>query len=223
MNDMESLKILLLCVDAAIVYGILHDQVTARVCVEYFTVGHPPVFDTDSPTLLAFGWGFIATWWVGLILSAPAIAVCRLGKWPKRDAIRLVWPIIVLLAVMACGALTAGIVGYYLAKSGSIQLIDRLAASVPSSKHAAFLADFWAHNASYAIGSIGGLMLCGWVLLQRRKESRTLDLAGVSADENRWDISFASSQSALAEMAAEALQEDAEGRTENMDKLMDST
>ena len=40
----ESLKIVVLCIVAAIVYGILHDQVTARVCVEYFTIGHPPIF-----------------------------------------------------------------------------------------------------------------------------------------------------------------------------------
>jgi hypothetical protein len=58
----ESLKIILLCIVAAIVYGILHDQVTARVCVEYFTIGHPPIFHTDDPTLLALGWGVIATW-----------------------------------------------------------------------------------------------------------------------------------------------------------------
>lgn len=169
---MEALKILLLCVDAAIAYGILHDQITAQICVEYFTVGHPPVFATDSPTLLAFGWGFVATWWVGLILSAPAIAACRLGKWPKRDAIRLVRPIVVLLIVMACGALLAGIVGHQLAESGTIRLPERIGALIPASKHAAFLADFWAHNASYAVGSIGGLTLCGWVLLQRRKEAR---------------------------------------------------
>ena len=53
----ETVKIVLLCIAAAVVYGILHDQVTARVCVEYFTIGHPPVFNTDSPTLLALGWG----------------------------------------------------------------------------------------------------------------------------------------------------------------------
>jgi hypothetical protein len=35
----ESLKIVVLCIVAAIAYGILHDQVTARVCVEYFTIG----------------------------------------------------------------------------------------------------------------------------------------------------------------------------------------
>jgi hypothetical protein len=53
----EHLKIILACVAAAIIYGILHDQITARVCVEYFTIFHPPVFATQSPTLLAFGWG----------------------------------------------------------------------------------------------------------------------------------------------------------------------
>ena len=72
---MESLKIILLCVLAAIVYGILHDQVTARVCVEYFTIGHPPIFHTDDPTLLAFGWGVIATWWMGANSQCP----CRAG------------------------------------------------------------------------------------------------------------------------------------------------
>ena len=68
---MESLKIVLLCILSAILYGILQDQVTARVCVEYFTIGHPPVFNTESPTLLALGWGVIATWWVGLLLGIP--------------------------------------------------------------------------------------------------------------------------------------------------------
>jgi hypothetical protein len=34
----EHLKIILVCVVVATTYGIFHDQVTARVCVEYFTV-----------------------------------------------------------------------------------------------------------------------------------------------------------------------------------------
>ncbi len=79
----ESLKIIVFCIVAAIVYGILHDQVTARVCVEYFTIGHPPIFHTDDPTLLAFGWGVIATWWMGAILAVPAVLTSRVGSWPK--------------------------------------------------------------------------------------------------------------------------------------------
>ena len=66
---MQSLVIVLMCVIAAVSYGIAHDQVTARVCVEYFTVGHPTMFDTDDPTRLGLGWGIIATWWVGLLLG----------------------------------------------------------------------------------------------------------------------------------------------------------
>src|SRR5262249_32121548 len=51
----EYIKITALCVAATVLYGICHDQVTARVCVEYFTVGHPPVFGgLTDPTLLAF-------------------------------------------------------------------------------------------------------------------------------------------------------------------------
>jgi hypothetical protein len=59
---MQSIKIILTCVVAAVLYGIVHDQVTARICVEYFLVFHPPIFPTQSPTLLALGWGVIATW-----------------------------------------------------------------------------------------------------------------------------------------------------------------
>src|SRR5436853_1440044 len=97
---MESLKILLLCILAAITYGILHDQVTARVCVEYFTIGHPPIFHTDSPTLLAIGWGIIATWWVGLMLGIAAALAARTGSWPKLNASAFMRPIGILMAIM---------------------------------------------------------------------------------------------------------------------------
>ncbi len=77
---MESFRIVLMCVVAAVAYGIVHDQVTARVCVEYFTVGHPPIFGTNDPTLLGIGWGILATWWVGILLGVPlAIAARRLS------------------------------------------------------------------------------------------------------------------------------------------------
>jgi len=51
----QSLGIVLMCVVAAECYGMAHYQVTARVSVEYFTVGHPPVFGTNDPTLLGIG------------------------------------------------------------------------------------------------------------------------------------------------------------------------
>ncbi len=164
---MESPKIILLCIVAAVVYGILHDQVTARVCVEYFSIGHPPIFHTDDPTLLAFGWGVIATWWMGLILSIPAVLASRLGSWPKFDAAHLVRPIARLLIVMACCSLLAGIAGYVAAKAGVIRLVGSLASRVPPAKHVAFLTDLWAHLAAYGVGFFGGLVLSVWVVFRR--------------------------------------------------------
>lgn len=165
---MESLKIVLLCVVSAVVYGILHDQVTARVCVEYFTIGHAPMFDTTSPTLLAIGWGTVATWWMGVLLSGPAVAAARVGRLPKVDAVALIRPIGCLLALMACASLAAGIAGY--CHASAEETTGRLAeilSRVPPEKRVAFLADLWAHRTAYAVGFFGGLGLCFWVLQER--------------------------------------------------------
>src|SRR5215213_7445568 len=108
---MRSVVIVAFCVAAAVAYGILHDQVTARVCLEYFTIGHPPVFPTESPTLLGIGWGVIATWWVGLLLGVPLAVSARAGGRPKRDARSLVRPILGLMVVMGVCATLAGIAG----------------------------------------------------------------------------------------------------------------
>src|SRR5262249_39988177 len=100
-TEVQSLAIVLMCVAAAVCYGIAHDQVTARVCVEYFTVGHPPAFGTQDPTLLGIGWGIIATWWVGLLLGVPLAIVARAGSRPKQSVLSLFRPLTWLLAVMA--------------------------------------------------------------------------------------------------------------------------
>jgi len=166
---MQSLKIILLCIASAIAYGIVHDQVTARVCVEYFTIGHPPVFNTESPTLLAIGWGIIATWWVGLMLGIPAALAARVGRWPKLTAADLFRPIVYLLATMAGASLLAGVAGYFAAKAGAVELVGSLALYVPASKHLTFIADLWAHLAAYGVGFFGGLVVCGWILVRRRR------------------------------------------------------
>jgi len=84
---MEALKIAALCIVAAICYGIIHDQITARICVEYFTIFHPPIFHTQSPTLLGIGWGIVATWWVGAFFSVPLILAARAGARPTLQAL----------------------------------------------------------------------------------------------------------------------------------------
>jgi hypothetical protein len=144
----QFLLIVILTIASAVIYGIIHDQFTARICVEYFTIGHPPVFQTESPTLLALGWGVIAIWWVGLLLGIPLAIAARAGGRPKRSAASLIPPITILLLAMAVLAAIAGVIGYVLARNSAVVLLEPLAFMVPAEKHVRFLTDLWAHSAS---------------------------------------------------------------------------
>ena len=154
---MKSLGIVLMCIAAAVMYGIVHDQITARICIEYFTIGHPPLFQTNNPTLLGLGWGVIATWWVGLLLGVPLAIVARAGSRPKRSIGSLIRPITGLLFSMAVCALVAGIIGWLLARSGAVFLVGRLGHELPVELHDAFIADMWAHSVSYLVAFVGGI------------------------------------------------------------------
>ncbi len=166
---MESLKIVALCVVAAVLYGIAHDQVTARVCIEYFTIGHPPVFGTNSPTLLAIGWGVIATWWVGVLLGVPLAVAARYGRRPRRRVGTLVRPVAKLLACIGVLAVVSGAAGWFVASRGWVVLLGRFASDVPVERHARFIADLWAHSASYLGGFVGGVVLSIQVWRTRRR------------------------------------------------------
>jgi len=165
---MQGLKIIGLCILAAIAYGIVHDQITARICVEYFTVFHPPILGgAKSPTVLAFGWGVIATWWVGAMLGVPLALLARAGPWPRLSASDLLPMIRTLLIVMAACAIAAGIAGY------ARGVMPRYMAQVlPPELHRRFLADWWAHNASYGSGFVGGMVLWIMTFLKRLRESK---------------------------------------------------
>jgi len=171
---MEFLKIIAICVVAAIAYGIIHDQITARICVEYFTIFHPPVFSTQSPTLLGIGWGIIATWWVGALLGGLLATSARAGSKQLLPAAELIKPISILLLVMAVCAIVAGLLGFIFARSEGGTPPEWVAMRLPPARHAGFMADWWAHSASYASGFFGGLALCAWVIWRRiRTTSRT--------------------------------------------------
>lgn len=165
---METLRIVVTCLLAAVLYGVVHDQVTARVCIEYFTIGHPPLIPTESPTLLGLAWGVVATWWVGLPLGLMLAASARLGTRRKLTA-RQLWPAIARLLISMAGIATvAGICGYVLARSGLVSLTGSLAERVPLMAHERFLGDAWAHTASYASGLVGGIVVTVTTFRTRR-------------------------------------------------------
>lgn len=116
------LSIVGISIVAAVVYGILHDQVTARLSIEYFSVGHPTIngLDYDNPTMVALAWGTIATWWVGLGLGLVLAVAARVGSRPKLGLGQLVRPVLLLLVAMAGCSILGGLIAYGLAASGSI-------------------------------------------------------------------------------------------------------
>jgi hypothetical protein len=166
---MESIKIIIFSIFAAITYGIIHDQITAHICIEYFTIGHAKVIQSESPFILALVWGVIATWWVGVSLGVLLAFSSRAGKNPKLTYKDLTKPTLTLLLFMFCIAFMAGIIGFVTSKLGIFFLVRRLATRVPEAQHTAFLTVGWAHSASYLAGIVGGIMLCIKTLKKRGK------------------------------------------------------
>jgi len=168
------LSIILLSIAAAVTYGILHDQITARICVEYFTIGHPPVFGTDDPTLLGFGWGVLATWWVGLILAILLALAARIGSRPKLGARQLVRPLAMMLLIVGAFATLAGFVGHAVAMHGWVVLLEPMASILPPERHVPFITDLWIHLASYGGAFIGGIVLCILAFHRRKRMAPSL-------------------------------------------------
>jgi hypothetical protein len=165
---MEAFKIAVTCVVAALFYGIVHDQFTARICLEYFTIFHPAVFHTQSATWLGIGWGVLATWWAGVLFAIPMILAARAGSRPVLRASELRLPIVLLLAFMAASAVVCGCFGYVLARSGILNT-DWLTFSPSRMTRCRFMADWWAHTASYASAFLGGTVLCVMTYRRRRQ------------------------------------------------------
>jgi hypothetical protein len=169
---MHSLRIVLFSLGCAVLYGIGHDQVTARVCVEYFTVGHPSLLGLRDPTVLGIVWGIIATWWVGLALGLLLALVCRLGTRPTLTVRDVCWPILVVMLGVGVTSLIAGLAGYTLARTGTLLMPYTLVTRVPVATQAAFLADAWAHQNAYNVGLLGGLAVCLWAWRERGRRTR---------------------------------------------------
>lgn len=166
---MESVRIVVLCVVAAVVYGLIHDQITARICLEYFTVFHPRVVESDSPTVQGLVWGVIATWWVGAFFGSLLAMAARIGRWPKVTAAELLWPVIKVGLFAAASAFVAGLIALILSYSGWIWIAPFWARQIPEKMHDRFLVAAWAHAASYLVGSIGAIVLIAATLLRRRR------------------------------------------------------
>jgi hypothetical protein len=176
---MQKTKIVLLTVAAAVFYGVVHDQITARLCIEYFTLAHPPLFPVSSGTLLALCWGVAATLGVGLVLGFLLAQVSQSAGLPGMPVPSLYRPLLVLLAVTAAAAVLAGCVGYALAERSILVLTqlrpDAWVDLLPRSGQNRFMAVWFAHGASYLFGFVGAGVLI-FRIWDRRGRPRLLTI-----------------------------------------------
>lgn len=105
---MSPIRFILLVVAATAAFGIALDLVTAHVAVEYFSVHHPHVVDSDSPVVMALIWGIGASWWFGGIAAVAfwwynarrprPVAPPRMLAWVVRA---LVWLWATMMGILA--------------------------------------------------------------------------------------------------------------------------
>ena len=94
------------------------------------------------------------------------ILAARAGSKPALPASELLSPIASLLAFMAASAVLFGMIGYVLARNG-VLATDWLTFTDSPARRYRFMADWWAHSASYGTAFIGGVVLC--VMTYRRR------------------------------------------------------
>ena len=162
-------KVVLLSVIAAMAYGIIHDQITARLCVEYFTVAHPALFHTVSPTLLGIAWGIAGTFGSGLLLGVLLAQASQSRSMPPMPVSNLCKPIFLLLGTMSVAAALAGLVGFELSRRSIISLAESWRELLPPSQYDRFMAVSYAHCASYLSGLGGGAYLILRIWNQRNR------------------------------------------------------
>lgn len=173
---LQCLKIFLFVSLSVIGYGIVHDQVTARICIEYFTIAHEPTLvDSDSPTIVGLVWGIYSTWWVGVVFGCASALLAQVGPWPRVSFRQMLKPVGYLVLAIAIASLVAGALAFVLAEFGAIKLGHPMSVAIENSKQTGFLVDRWSHRAAHAVGLLGGSGICAglWLVRKRQAERRS--------------------------------------------------
>ncbi|HMS55304.1 MAG TPA: hypothetical protein PKA27_07855 [Fimbriimonadaceae bacterium] len=151
--DKGVIVFVLKCILATCVLGVALDLVTANVAVEYFTVHHPKVVESESPWVMAFVWGIGASWWFGLI--AGVILVW--ANLRRHDPVS--WNRVVRMVGKAC----IGMWVFFMVVLGSIYAIGGL---VPQDKRPStfehdrrLMAVAVTHMTEYAVGGLVAIAL----------------------------------------------------------------
>lgn len=169
------LKIVALSICAMVVYGMVQDQVSVRLSKEYFTLAHPPIEGIDDPTVLGILWGFLGSWWGGLIVGISAGFTATAGAKPILTWRMLFLPILLMVLGMACVTLIAGLSGYYNARLLDIRIGSNHAIGLPADDHTLIFAVACGHFGTYSSAFVGSAVLCIWIAWKRHQLGQAKD------------------------------------------------
>lgn len=157
-------------IGALVGYAVLQDQVSARLCPEYFTVFHPPIEGLTDPTLLGVAWGFLGAWWGGVLMGYTAGLTATLGTRPPLAPRDLFRPVLALLAATATVTALTGFIVWQHAELFEVSL-GRVADVVPAHRRVWLLVVACYHFAAYGTAIAGSVLLCLWVRRERIRRS----------------------------------------------------
>ena len=150
-----------------VTYGVINNQVTARICIEFFDL-FPLRITNDSPTAIATVYGIWSTWWLGVPFGGLIATVGRVGRLPKIAPAIIVRPVGLVLSGVATTAAIFGVAGYFLYSSAPWDALPQnIRAAIPPDKVWAFYVVNFAHLGAYLSGVAGALGLCYWMHSER--------------------------------------------------------
>ena len=154
--------LILFCVLGCLIagtYGVIHDQVTYSIGPEYFTQ-----FKYEQFRWANFGWsdrffvgciGFLATWWVGLIVAW----ILTRRMLPNQSFSVAAKKILAGFGVVFLTGFATGAIGYgyglYLGPEADYSRYDKVFKAMGVTDAWAFLRVAYIHNAGYLGGLIG--------------------------------------------------------------------
>lgn len=142
------LKVLVGATLLACALGIALDLVTANLAVEYFSVHHPHVVDSENPWVLALVWGVIASWWFGTIGGAVLGWINHRRPEPLEPKRILKW------VAVACGVLWVLMIGVVIVVYSIAGLIPEAERGETFEHDRRLVAVAVAHQTEYVLGAL---------------------------------------------------------------------
>ncbi len=161
---MNFIKCFLLVFFGVIIFSILHDLITANICLEYFTKAHVKVISSENPFILALFWGVFASWWLALPIAFSIAMIIH-----HKKSVSFIWlrkKIITNLSGLFLLCVFVGIIGFTLSKFEIIRPSENFLLKIGNIHWENFFYCIFSHTCAY----VGGILVGGLLIFQILKK-----------------------------------------------------